>query len=515
MLRVFEHFGRRKVGMMDTSKRRTSTAWRSYGQETEASRKRNEDRRDANAEIAGEALAAVQTIVSALASPEGGRYSVVFDDSQPTGATQLVSRRIRVTPKPLFDPSLRMIEACTILTGLSTHEVGHTWISAETEGILNDYWPGSVTAQTVAFALDDTRVDAFLRRRFPGVAFAIRPTLAYIASQTGEQPPLRYTPQLSVANQLAFMINAVRYAKHCRWVGDPLTREMRTRWQAWATANAEITEKDEIIAAIKAGIAMIHEPVAPPQNQPSNEQAEPEEDEEIEEAEADDFGAGERDPEDDDESDSDGDDDWDEDEDDDEPGEGSDSDEGDEADDDDPSEGSDPSDDEPEDGDGSESDDPTDGEDNDEEPTDSGSNGGESWGATEDENDDDWDDESEDGDLDDDEPVDDDGSEAEADDEGWDQDADDEGDEPEDGSGEISGAPDVGDDEQGGGDSVDLSEVPEPGKDEDIPAPSIDDYNEDTSAEAMDLQERIEQQKTIERVSASDGFGTIKVQIVD
>lgn len=545
MLRVFDHFGRRKVGMRDEREVRKSRAWRNYGAETPGSKAKREADAEFNAEIAGEALKAVQTIVAALASPTGGRYTAVFDDSaSQMGQRYERQRLIKITPKPLFDDDLRMVEACTILTGLATHEIAHTHLSDLTHAVLNDHFPGSQTARTIGNLLDDVRGDAFLRRRFPGVAFAIRPTAAYVAKVSGaaDAPPMRYVQTLPVAAQLGFGINSVRYAGSFRWVGDALTREMRAAWQEWALAHSRAETGEEVLAAIVAGIALIHEPEPEPEQQPDDEPGEQEQDDEpeIEEAEPEDFGAGERDEDEDDEpEDSD-----EEDEDDESGSESDDADDEPEDEDDGPSEDSDPSDDEPEDDEGDSSEgDPTEdgdegdesdeqpedgeaGEPNDDDPTDGEGNGeGESWGATEDENDDDWDDESEDDDnLDDDGEVEDDGSEADAESDGdWDNDGDeDEGDESEsdDDDGEISG-PISDSEQQGGGDSVDLSEVPdygdripEPEKGDEIDAPDQDAYNEDTSAVAMDLQERIEAAEKIERVTASDGFGTIKINIV-
>lgn len=488
-MQVFEDkFGKRRARLNQPREAVKSTDWRKYGEETPSSKKRREEDRAENAIIATEALDAVQSIIGALTHPEGGRFVATFNEAIGGGITN--GRSVQVTSKPLFDPRLRLADACTVIAGLAVHEVGHIHLGGQAKRIAEKHWPGSQTMQTVANVLDDVRIDVRTRQRFPGMAPTIRPVRRYMAVNADwAEDTVRFSEDMDLSARLNFAIRSLFYAPYLKWVGNTATRAERTWWQAWGERFGVALTDEEVLAGLITALQRITPPPPPPEPEP-------------EDSDGDD---GEPSPDDDT---------------------------------DDPTEDSEPED--GEDGGEQEIDEdasPLDPEtpedapeaDDEPEPTDEADEGEDGQDGAENEPEDDPDDDAEADDESGDGIADEDTDEGESDDEpgtsdedgddlgedGWDED--DDGDEAEDESqgDEQQSSTEMKDEAGDGSDltDVDLDNVPDaPETEAEVDVPSIDDYNQPTD-EDKDLAERVKQERQVERVTMGDGFGTMRIEI--
>lgn len=268
MLQAFDKFARRRSNMIKNVYDNRAGMRANQFYRTPASMARGEAARRDNAETAAEALDAIQVIVGALASPDGATYAASFGEES---ETILGHRRVTVTSKPLFDDTLKLRDACIILTGLAVHEIMHTYVSPQTEAILNDRWPGNRTVKFIANVLDDLRGDAEQRRRFPGAAFAIKPTLKYmVKAYSLDREPIRFDVRSALSTKLTFMLVATRYAPYLRWIGNDTTRSERAWWNDWAARGSLARTDDEIIASLEEAIIRLKtEP--PPEERPEQQ----------------------------------------------------------------------------------------------------------------------------------------------------------------------------------------------------------------------------------------------------
>lgn len=534
-MHIFEEKFARRRAKMRVVEKRMSTDWRHYGQETPGSAQRRMEAEAENAIIATEALDAVQVIIGALTHPEGGRFAASFDDSVASGITN--GRNVRITSKPLFDNRLRLADACTILAGLTVHEIGHIHLGTQTKSIVASHWPGSPVMDVLGKMLDDVRIDANTRARFPGLAPTIRPMRRYLAmgneALTGE--PFRFSADLDLNARVNFAMASVFYTSLTRWVGNAATRAERTWWLGWAERVAVARTDSEVLAGLVAALRRVTPPPPPP----------PQPEPESEPTPGDDGTPSPDDDTDDPMEDSDpdeGEDETDQESDDDQsPQDGSGADEEPEQDDEaeDGEDGQDEPESEPEDdpepdaeadkesGDGVGDEDADEGEA--EEPGDdeadaAESDEGEGEGSPvdgDDDLDDDDFDESDDDDFD--ESGDDWGDdEADAEGEGFDGDPgdDDEIEETEDevdsDATEQQSSTEMADEAGDGSDLTDVdmeANIPDaPTEDVKVDVPDIDEFNEPTPQDFI-LAEAVKEERKVDKVSVGDGFGTMRIVI--
>lgn len=238
-------------------------------------------------EAAARVLGAVQTVCDALIPPSQGRYTVGFGGK--TAMTEIGRKRISLTPQPLYMKGLRLADVADTLTGFVVHEIGHVHISQATDEAVEAWlarepvyraWRKSILQ--IANVIDDVALERWARNRFPGVAHTFRVTTKFVAQEGGlpNKPPRRWDPKYGYAERFSFAVVAVRYRWFTRWVGDAATRAERGWWVDWADRYgdpADVTVRMEGVRAALVRIATHPEKRQPePEPQPSDEQGEPE-----------------------------------------------------------------------------------------------------------------------------------------------------------------------------------------------------------------------------------------------
>jgi hypothetical protein len=215
-------------------------------------------------EVLAEALDAVQTVVDALTDGEGGRYRVSFSDANhQAGVTSFTHKTVVVTPKPFFDNKLKLAQAVEVVTGLSTHEIGHIlYTKDQAQRLMTEHYKVlgtyNQTLQQVANVAEDLRLEFRMKRDYPGIAGSFRVLGEWIArtySGAGVLPPKRFTFEtMSLTERINFMITATRYAYAFKWRADRETRRERSFWHGWSRrAEAVVTDAD-LIAVIDEGV---------------------------------------------------------------------------------------------------------------------------------------------------------------------------------------------------------------------------------------------------------------------
>lgn len=233
-----------------------------------------------------EVLDAVQRVVDALTSPEGGRYVVSLSD-QGAASGNLLTKRIVITYKPLTDKRLNLAQVTEVMTGLSTHEIGHTIVSPVTQKVLDERFSDASgvdpLAKFFANVADDHKLEVYMTARFPGIGGSFRPTAEWVTRQYGVAGKLfKMSGDLDLVGRTNLAIAAFRYPFAVRWVRNALTRREREWWQDWAARYATTgVDEDAIEAALREGLTRLGAPdLSDPEEQPGEDESdEPGEDE--------------------------------------------------------------------------------------------------------------------------------------------------------------------------------------------------------------------------------------------
>lgn len=224
-----------------------------------------------------EVLDAVQRVVDALTNPEGGRYVVSLSD-QGAASGDLNGKRIVISYKPLTDKSLNLAQVTEVMTGLTTHEIGHTVISLITKKVLQERFADASgvdpLAKFLANVADDEKLERYMTARFPGIGGSFRPTLEWVTRQYKvDQKVFKMSADLDLVGRTNLAIAAFRYPFAVRWVKNALTRREREWWQAWANRYAETGEdEDAIEALLREGLTRLGAPDLSDPEQPEQEQ---------------------------------------------------------------------------------------------------------------------------------------------------------------------------------------------------------------------------------------------------
>jgi hypothetical protein len=330
-------------------------------------------RNEQTAEYLVEVTAAVQSVVDTFRDPRtGDRYVVGLSDKVEAFANS-GEKRIVVTHQPLLDKGLRVATACTVMTGLVLHEVGHTLYTFPVEaafkrrfGDRSQYrgWgtkPYDALAYTIWNIGDDARLEARMAENLPVARDIFPSTLHWVALRSGMVGTRRrWTGSaMKMSERVNFAGCAIRYPWTQVWHKDAATIGEREWWQAWFKGFIALADDDEagLIAAVEAATDRLRDPNDPVEEDETEPGDEPDEDETEETNPGDDFDTEDDDEDEDedgDEPDEDESDDGDEDEDGDESDEDGDDDgdadgDDDEADDDETEPGDEPSDEDGED----------------------------------------------------------------------------------------------------------------------------------------------------------------------
>jgi len=308
-------------------------------------------RDDGTAEHVVAVTNAVQRVVDTLRDPNtGDRYIVTL--AKGVGAATIPgTKNIAVTYQPIFDKNLTVATACTVMTGLVLHEVGHTlytfqhldafmkrygntenaggwgWIEG-TNGEQSRYGQRAHDFDKLAHWLfnvaDDARLEARMEARVP-VAKGCFPSMLHgVGIRTGmDGKPLRWTGERSgkMADRASVALYAMRYPWLARWYPDALTRAERKWWQDWRDRFVQVNDNDSdaIFDLIDEGLARLRQPerqpIADDESGEGNEQeeAQPEGFDDAEDDESEDDDEDDEDWDDDDDDDDDVRDPWDED----------------------------------------------------------------------------------------------------------------------------------------------------------------------------------------------------------
>ena len=253
-------------------------------------------RDDGTAEHVVAVTNAVQRVVDTLRDPNtGDRYIVTL--AKGVGAATIPgTKNIAVTYQPIFDKQLTVATACTVMTGLVLHEVGHTlytfqhldafmkrygntenaggwgWIEG-TNGEQSHYGQRGHDFDKLAHWLfnvaDDARLEARMEARVPVAKGCFPSMLHWVGIRTGmDGKPLRWTGDRSgkMADRASVALYAMRYPWLARWYPDALTRAERKWWQDWRDRFVQVNDHDSdaIFDLIDEGLARLRQPERQP-----------------------------------------------------------------------------------------------------------------------------------------------------------------------------------------------------------------------------------------------------------
>lgn len=193
----------------------------------------------------------VQGFVDTFATD--GRYRVTFDPGISTAGTDLIGRRIVITPAPLFDKNLSPEQAAVILTAMATHEICHPRYGRATAAACRRIFGNKRAPNTLSNLLDDVRIERRFADDYPGYADVFRPMLEYIAKAVDSKAS-EVRPQMSDLVNLAIM--AIRYPSWTKWENDEVRAE-RDWWQAWAVRWSVEDAPRRHVEAVREGLKHI------------------------------------------------------------------------------------------------------------------------------------------------------------------------------------------------------------------------------------------------------------------
>jgi hypothetical protein len=210
----------------------------------------------------------VSTVVSAFA--RGGNYRVTFDESMSTAGTDLIGRKVVITPMPLKDPTLSIEQAAEILTGLAAHEVSHDrYGRATAAAVTREFGDGHTTAQTLSNILDEPRIERRFADEYPGYAGIFKPLLAYVAmSGQTEAERLAGTKTKIDHNSSAtnIAVSATRYDEWVEWESG--LEDERQWWLDWSSRWSREDSPKRHVEGVREALVHIGESTEKIERQP-------------------------------------------------------------------------------------------------------------------------------------------------------------------------------------------------------------------------------------------------------
>lgn len=195
----------------------------------------------------------VQGFVDTFATGDK-RYVVTFDESVVTAGTDFVGRKVVVSHKPLFDPTLDEDGANTILTAMAVHESAHVRYGRNTAKAINGH--ADRRAARISNILDDVRIERRFTEDYPGYAGVFRPALDYVATAATKGALVDPTKM----DELGRLVATVRYTHHVAWTDE--TAAERDWWLDWADRGASKDTPAHHLAAVNEAIAHLDEVAA-------------------------------------------------------------------------------------------------------------------------------------------------------------------------------------------------------------------------------------------------------------
>jgi len=214
-------------------------------------------KREATTEHLVDITKAVQAVVDTFRDPNTGDRYLVSLSGRTEAYTQPGTKRIVVSYKPIFDKGLKVSTACTVMTGLVLHEIGHTLYTFPNMPVIEAAY-GKPTGQRwgvkdfdqLAYTMlnigDDARLEARMSEQLP-IARDIFPTmLHWVAINTdmvGNR--LRWGGKaMKMVDRVNFAARASRYPWTAVWSNDTATRAERSWWIDWARQYKALADRD-------------------------------------------------------------------------------------------------------------------------------------------------------------------------------------------------------------------------------------------------------------------------------
>ena len=214
-------------------------------------------KREATTEHLVDITKAVQAVVDTFRDPNTGDRYLVSLSGRTEAYTQPGTKRIVVSYKPIFDKGLKVSTACTVMTGLVLHEIGHTLYTFPNMPVIEAAY-GKPTGQQwgvkqwdqLAYTMlnigDDARLEARMSEQLP-IARDIFPTmLHWVAINTdmvGNR--LRWGGKaMKMVDRVNFAARASRYPWTAVWSNDTATRAERSWWIDWARQYKALADRD-------------------------------------------------------------------------------------------------------------------------------------------------------------------------------------------------------------------------------------------------------------------------------
>lgn len=230
-----------------------SGVWGRYGYERQGGRSRSD---------AYEALVTahkmVQNIIDTFSTAEE-RYLVTFDPSFSVAGTDMVGRKIVITPAPIYDSTITPGEAGVILTGMAAHEVSHPRYGKSTAAAVRRVFGTRQLPHHLSNILDDVRIERRFAQDYPGFRDVFEPTRRYVARgmirRAGLDPdkdklPVRLTEQTNVC------AGALRYPDYFDFDTQAL-RDDRDWWQDWGNRSAAHDAPRRHVEAVREALRHI------------------------------------------------------------------------------------------------------------------------------------------------------------------------------------------------------------------------------------------------------------------
>jgi len=214
-------------------------------------------KREATTEHLVDITRAVQAVVDTFRDPNTGDRYLVSLSGRTEAYTQPGTKRIVVSYKPIFDKGLKVSTACTVMTGLVLHEIGHTLYTFPNMPVIERAY-GKPTGQQwgvkqwdqLAYTMlnigDDARLEARMSEQLP-IARDIFPTmLHWVALNTdmvGER--LRWKGKDGkMVDRVNFAARSIRYPWTAMWSSDAATRAERQWWIEWGREYKALADRD-------------------------------------------------------------------------------------------------------------------------------------------------------------------------------------------------------------------------------------------------------------------------------
>jgi len=222
---------------------------------------------------------AVQAVVDTLRDPKtGAKYRVELGTGV-TASTSEGAKLIKVTADPIFDDRLTVAQACTVMLGLTLHEIGHTLdtfphseqfrarfgkpgdVIGGDDGVLTHNFDR--LAYHVLNIAEDARLEARMVERLPVAADCFPTTLDWVAGKANMKGrPMMWDARGPIKSRVDFFLWATRYPWTAKWAVDATTRAERKWWQDWRDRYVQVETGDAVrlIAYIEEALTRLREP---------------------------------------------------------------------------------------------------------------------------------------------------------------------------------------------------------------------------------------------------------------